>query len=79
MYPFDDRQRAEEDVCIKINCRELWWIPSGALLIVMVVNMDHLFGTIIKNASTFPTIHMIYYFLSRIKMKNFQLHLQGSN
>lgn len=43
MHPFDDRQRAEEDVYIKINCGELWWIPSGALLIVMVVNMDHLF------------------------------------
>ena len=43
MHPFDDRQRAEEYVCIKINCGELWQIPSGALLIVMVVNMDHLF------------------------------------
>lgn len=43
MYPFDDRQRAEEDVCIKINYGELWWVPSGVLLIVMVVKMDHLF------------------------------------
>ena len=51
MYPFRDRQRAEE-VCIKLkktkktkklNYGELRWIPSGDMLIVMVVNRDHLF------------------------------------
>lgn len=75
---FSSRQIRAEDVCMEVNCREHWWIPSGEMIISKVVNRHHL-ALLIEMKTHFLSFMWFTFFFCRIKKKDFWLHLQGSN